>query len=273
MPGFNPGYSNSTIRALILDSQNHNIAYYTAGVNEAHVFRYQYDPSTKQGQSTDLNVVADQVLADELNPASLFAGSNLARTAQLSTDGGWTWKDKLSVLSMFLGKEPFAATSRTFTLTSFRNREIAAIVSEHDRMREDGSGNIRVIRSRDQGDTWDEIARFHGHIPVQDYNEWRPSVFINNNDTSNYFVTTTAAPGGSGTGNPAIKVLETKDGGRTWHEIYSHPVTVYDGRADRIVRAVSQMPNGTGRTLVLSGSDGVWKCDDGQTWKRLGGIQ
>ena len=267
MPGFDLRSFSASVRTIAFDIQNPNIAYYTAGTNEAYVYRYQYDPLTKQGQSTHLKVVANDVLVNEGNNTILFTD-----TARLSTDGGWTWTDKSPVLTKFLGGKEPALSNRHFTLTFIRNKEIGAVAVEFDRMT-DTDAIIKIIRSRDLGDSWEQVSSLESRASYGN-GSW-PKVFRNSNDSSNFFVVTFAAPRGRTDRNraDAVKVFETKDDGRTWHEIYSHTVTK-GGRPGEVVRAIAQLPSTTGRTLVLGGADGVWKSDgEGKTWKRLGGIQ
>jgi photosystem II stability/assembly factor-like uncharacterized protein len=72
-----------------------------------------------------------------------------------------------------------------------------------------------------------------------------------------------------------LRLLETKDDGVTWHEIYSCAATERDvQRETDIIRAVAQSQEGQKRILYVGGRHGLWKSvDEGKTWNKSGGVQ
>ena len=263
LPGVEFRFGNASMSNLEFDPKDHNVAYYCVGVNEYYLYRYQFNSATKQGQAVDLKVVASDVLVDETNPSALFTDST-----HLSPDGGWTWTDKSASLANLFGGVP-ALSNRTFKLVSFRSGEIRAVVGQFDRMSSNGS--ITVIRSPDSGTTWQQVATVESRAPQFQW-QW-PKVFRNRIDSSNFFVVTFASS--QTRGSNAIKLLETKDGGRNWREVYSRTTTQDDNQREaEIIHSVAQIREGANRDLLIGGRYGLWKsADEGATWKRLGGAQ
>lgn len=262
LPGVEFRFGNASMSNLEFDPKDRNIAYYCVGVNEYYLYRYQYSSATKQGQAVDLKMVATDVLVDESNHSVLFTDSG-----HLSSDGGWTWTDKSSSLTSFLGGVP-ALSNRTFKLVSFHNGEIRAVVGQFDRMSSDGT--IKIIQSPDSGNTWQQVGAVESRAPPYQW-QW-PKVFRNGTDPSNFFVVTFTS---QTRGSNAIKLLETKDAGRTWRGIYSRAITPDDNQRDaEIIRGVAQVREGGTRRLLIGGRYGLWtSTDEGTTWKRLGGVQ
>jgi photosystem II stability/assembly factor-like uncharacterized protein len=257
MPGVQLRYSNASVSRLVPDPRDSNIAYYCVGVNEYKVYRYQYDPATKQGVSMDLKTEATEVLVDDSNRLSLYTNKGM-----LSTDGGWTWIDKSSSITKSLGVD-LGSYFPNFTLISFRNGEIVGIVN-HIQDIMSGSGTITVVKSADSGSTWQKVSVVNTRIP--EYGR-HPQIFFNSNDSSNFFLV--------GSDSSKVRLLETKDSGQTWREIYSRSMTRDEsGQYRQIIQSVSQVTEGTGRRLLIGGRYGLWtSIDEGATWKILGGLQ
>jgi photosystem II stability/assembly factor-like uncharacterized protein len=252
MPGFDSRYSNAETSKIEPDPSDRNLLYYSVGVNERYIYRYQYDPSTKQGHAVDLKVVASDILVAEDNNKMLFAGNG-----QLSADGGWTWTDKHEALRDFLGDLV------SFKLISFKGQQLRAAVGRFNPL--NTTSDIRIIQSKNLGSSWEEMKAFQSRLQSL-------KLFVNTNNSSNFFLVTSTMEEMS---ERSVKVLETKNGGEDWNEIYSHAVEKDDWqREPEIVNAVAQIPTSSGRTLLIGGRHGLWKSDDeGKTWKRLGGIQ
>jgi photosystem II stability/assembly factor-like uncharacterized protein len=264
LSGFEFPYSNAAVSSIQFDPKNYSVAYYCSGVNEYYLYRYQLDSATKVGQATNLKVIAWDVLADEANPSVLFTD-----TAHVSSDGGWTWTDKSPSLTKFLGSVPPLST-RTLKLVSFRNAEIRAVIGQFNRM--SGGGIVRIIRSQDSGSSWSAVATIDSRSPEFAWDKW-PRVLRNSNDPSNFFVVA-FVPFPSQHSN-MLRLLETKDDGVTWHEIYSCAATERDvQRETDIIRAVAQSQEGQKRILYVGGRHGLWKSvDEGKTWNKSGGVQ
>jgi Neuraminidase (sialidase) len=137
---------------------------------------------------------------------------------------------------------------------------------------------VTVIKSADMGSTW-QVA---SSLPDEQLMSERAfmsgglMVFPNSNNPLNLFIATVSySKGPYSYRATASKVFETKDGGETWQEVYSRDVTEKDGRQDiETIRGVGQMPTSTGRVLFVGGSHGLWRSEDeGETWKRVGGVQ
>jgi photosystem II stability/assembly factor-like uncharacterized protein len=263
LPGFNPRYGNATMSQLEPDSKDRNLLYYSVGVNEHYIYRYLFDPETHQGQTVDLRTVANEMLVAEDDNKMLFTD-----TLQLSTDAGWTWTDKSTVLNQLLGEAP-ALSTRTIRLLSFQHGIITILVSEFDRM--SGAGSANILQSGDLGSTWEQIGALPGECPPYAWNDW-PKVFANPDDSSNFFAVI-FDPGSSD--EAALRVVETKNRGRSWQDIYSYPVRSDERQSAReVLKAVTQIPGSSKRGLLVGGEHGLWKSEDeGHSWKRLGGVQ
>jgi photosystem II stability/assembly factor-like uncharacterized protein len=268
LSGVTGGALNGEVTKVELDPSDRNILYYSVGVNEREVFRYQYDEATKQGQSVDLKAMGADVMVAEDNNKMMFTA-----TGQLSTDGGWTWTDKSGALARFLPNIK-SGYKQELTLVSFRGAELRIVFGTFDNMSR--SATITVLKSGDLGSTWLPIASLPRHKLV--------GVFRNPHDPTDVFVSTVLFTKGQYVDEPAMaKVIESRDGGQTWNDIYSvTPATTdlksssnyYGNRTATLIRTVCQLPSERGRSLLVGGSNGLWKSDDeGKTWKRLGGVQ
>lgn len=265
LPGFEFRYSNGEVKNLRVGSSNHEIAYYTTGVNERYLFRYQYNAGTKQGQAVDLKTLAVDVLVDEKNPSALFTD-----TAHLSTDGGWTWQDKSKTLAQACKCDVGSGYIGSVKLLSFGGGETRVLISHRGDAFNGYPGAIAILGSHDSGDTWSALAQFDARGLLS-------GPFSNPDDPRNIFLVALSAkgkPGAFGTSytSDSLIVLETKDGGASWHEIYSH-TTSGQFRAEGFIRGVAQVGRKSGRSLLLASREGVLRSDDeGHTWKPLGGI-
>jgi hypothetical protein len=259
--GFDPStqdadfrYGNEIMTAVRFDPSDHNIAYYITGGN---LYRYGYTPATKQGQAADLKIAAQDLLVDTTNHQALYTDMG-----KLSTDGGWTWTDKSSSLTTFLGGTP-ALSNRTQDLISFRGGEISMAVLQYDRLSK--AGTIRIIKSHDAGGSWEQISSLNTRASC--CGGWEPKLFVNETDALNFLLATSAASG--------PQLFETKDGGRTWKNLLQHGLS-HEGKRDdpEAIHTFGQVTEGGGRSLLIGGRYGLWKStDEGDTWKRLGGVQ
>ncbi len=263
VPGINFRYANGSMSRITLDPQNKNVWYYCVGVNEYHLYRYQYDPSTGQGQSVDLKVLAPDVVVAEENNKLLFTGSG-----QLSTDGGWTWVDKSKALSNMV-QGISEGYRKPFKLVSFHNGQILAVVGKSEPTLSGIKASASIIKSSDMGSTWQKVYSFPNE-------QWSQEVFPNPNNPSNFFIATVSHNQVKNSWREtASKVYETQDAGETWHQIYAHDVVQNNGSQDvEKICGVSQMITEAGRVLFVGGSHGLWRSqDEGKTWKRIGGVQ
>jgi photosystem II stability/assembly factor-like uncharacterized protein len=263
LPGVEFKYANGQVLNLRLDPKNHDIAYYSAGVNERYLFRYQYHPETKQGQALDLKTIATNVLVDESHASDLFTD-----TAQLSTDGGWTWSSKSKLLAKACKCEIGSGYLGPVKLISLRGGEIRVLISYGGDWSNSHPGDVAIMRSQDLGDTWSTIAKFNAQ-------GLRGMPFVNSDDSMNVFIAvlaTKVTPLGSYRAEK-VSLLETHDGGASWKEIYSHGVT--GGiPGEGLIRGVAQVTGTEGRVLLLATSEGLLRSeDDGKTWNGLGGIR
>jgi photosystem II stability/assembly factor-like uncharacterized protein len=249
------------------DPGNKNIFYYCVGVNECHLYRYQYGSGDGNGQSVDLKVLAPDVLVAEDNNKVIFTGS-----CQLSTDGGWTWVDKSGALANRV--QGIRSGYRIpFKLLSFRDGQLLAVVSFKDRFT--GSAVVTVLKSLDMGTSWQEVSSLPNQelmSPVESHGG-DLMVYQNRDDPSNFFIGTVSYLRNQVEGS---KVFETKDACRTWREIYFRKVATYPNGAEDLeyIRGVATVPTAKGRALLVGGNHGLWKSEDeGKTWKRVGGVQ
>lgn len=268
LPGVGFPYAGGHMTTLQFDSNTPDIAYYSVGVNERHLYRYQYHPESKQGQAVDLKTLAVEMLVDESNHANLFTD-----TALLSADGGWTWADKSKQLAKACKCNVGSGYPGAARLLSFRNGEIRALIIHDGNMAWNGfPGDIAIVRSTDLGDTWDTVTKLDIHGLMG-------GPFINPDDAMNVFIVAVTAPKGtSGFGGMSyrpdiVKVLETKDGGASWNEIYRHTASVQSpGRL--LVRGVAQIKRAGGRSILMATKEGLMRSEDeGRTWTTLGGLR
>ena len=250
-----PGIQNGmTFNKIEPDPKDENVLYYCVGINECHVFRYQYEPSTGQGQAINLKVLGPDIVVEDDNSKMLFTG-----TGQLSTDGGWTWTDKSKALSNLV-QGIAEGYRRPFKLVSFHGGQILAVVGKSEPTLSGTKASVSIIKSSDMGDTWQKVYSFPNE-------QWSEEVFLNPNNPSDFFIVTSSSS--------TSKVYETQDAGENWHQIYARDVVQKNGWQDvEKIRGVSQMTAGSGRILFVGGSHGLWKSEDeGQNWKRIGGVQ
>jgi photosystem II stability/assembly factor-like uncharacterized protein len=266
VPGVNFQFAGGAMTTFQFDTTTHDIAYYSVGVNERHLFRYQYSPETRQGQSVDLKTIAVQVLVDESNHSDLFTD-----TARLSTDGGWTWTDKSKQLAKACKCDIGTRYLGPAKLLSFRGGEIHALIDYDGNAFNGYPGDIALVRSRDLGETWDVIAKLDAHKLLA-------GPFINPDDAMNVFIGALTAPKGTpgafgASYRPdAVLVLETKDGGATWKEIYRRAVSG-QFRGQGLIRGITQLNRAGGRSILMATSEGLLRSEDeGRTWSPLGGI-
>ena len=203
-------------------------------------------------------------------------------TGKVSTDGGWTWADKSNALSRLKIEVFTSGYVWPFRLLSFRNGEIRAVFSQTNQWT--GDRVVRIVRSRDLGDTWDEASSLPNHAVIGIENlvmemltERRMMLFFNPTDPSNAFIATLAY-----SKRQSFPVLSgssvTRDEGQGRHmasnllqETHRNSTSKRAG-GDR-PRRMSNL-NDPQRTLFIGGSRGMWKSEDeGQAWKQLGGVQ
>jgi len=268
MPGFDFLYYQAKVTDLKFDPVRPNVLYYSTGVNERHIMRYQFNRGTGQGQAVDLKTYAEMLVVDQSSPNAIFTDQ-----AQLSTDGGWTWTDKSGALSSACRCDIKNYYNGGPKPLSFHGGEIRILIAFGADAFNSYPGEIDVMRSLDLGDSWDRISK----LAVSGL---RAGPFVNPDDSQDVFIAAVfgqeKGPGGFGLGPSyrvdTLKVLETSDGGGTWKEIYTRPVSG-EHPGEGFLHGVTQFKRNGGRSILLATSDGLIRSDDeGQTWSRLGGI-
>jgi len=270
LPGFTLPDSSGSMSKLELDPQDPNLAYYCIGTNERHLFRYHYDPATRQGQSVDLKVLAPDVVVAEDNPKVLFTSSG-----QLSTDGGWTWIDKSKPLAALVDtnvKEGYVGPVR---IVSLLKGELRAVVYRRAVSLGYEPGVTRIVKSNNLGDSWEQVTAFReALLQSSGFGGQGFGVYRNPHDSANFFIATFVNAKPPQTSR--VRVLETRDRGETWREIYSspHAQVGFPGEVREVVKTVVRVQNGSESSLWVGGLRGLWKSDDeGKTWKPVGGVQ
>jgi photosystem II stability/assembly factor-like uncharacterized protein len=253
--------ANDSVSKVVLDPADRTLLYYTAGVNENSLYRYKYNPALNEGQTVDLNVPASDLVVCEDNPKLILAG-----VGKFSADGGWTWQNKSAALNQYLTRNYGEGYRRgDLTLLSCRAGEFRVLVYHYDSQL--ASEAFWVMRSNNLGDSWEVAGSYKGQLK---------RLFINPDDSSNMFVVVqTFVKAGYSTRSDAIRVLETKDSGNTWQEVYAYRLSKEDEyHENEIVNVVSQVKADVGRSLFVGGVIGLWRSDDeGKSWYRLGGIR
>ncbi len=269
MPGFNAIYSGGQVTDFKFDPVHHNVAYYSTGVNERHLMRYQYNTDTKQGQSVDLKTQAVALVVDQTNPSAIFTAK-----AQLSTDGGWTWTDKSHALAAACKCDVTTYYVGPVSPLSFRGGDIRLLVANGNNALNGYPGDIFVMRSQDSGDSWNVISKLAA-------SGLRAGPFVNPDDSQNAFIAAVFAqqsgPGGFGLGPSysatTLKVLETSDGGATWKAILTR-AAVGQNPGVGFLHGVAQLKQNGGRAILLATNAGLLRSEDeGRTWTKLGGLQ
>ena len=266
MPGFNAIYSGGQVTDFKFDPVHHNVAYYSTGVNERHLMRYQYNPDTKQGQSVDLKTLAVSLVVDPANPAAIFTDK-----AQLSTDGGWTWIDKSHALAAACKCDVTTYYVGPAKPLSFRGGDIRLLIAEGSNAFNGYPGDIVVMRSQDSGDSWNALSK----LPISGL---RAGPFVDPDNPDDAFVAAVfsqGTPGAFGSSYRAttVKVLETQDGGATWKEILTR-AAVGQNPGVGFLHGVAQFKQNGGRSILLATSEGLLRSgDEGRTWAKLGGLR
>jgi hypothetical protein len=256
-------YGNLSVSCLHIDPQGQSVVYYCT---EETLYRYQFDATSGQGHAVNLKALAADVRIDELNHLALYTD-----TGKFSLDGGWTWIDKSKQLAKICGCDNGERYITAAKLLSFHGGELRALIVARGDAFNGYPGDVTIIRSQDMGDTWNVVERLKAHGLVG-------GPFINSADSANIFIavqTAQGTPGVLGTSykTDSVKVLETKDGGKSWNEVYSHAAGG-QFQTQGLVRGVAQVKSDTGRSLLLATREGLLKSDDeGTNWKKLGGIQ
>lgn len=252
--------NDDLVSKIAFDPVDKTLLYYTAGVNDYHLYRYKYSQTAPEGQTVRLNVFGGDIVVCGERSKILYAG-----VGQLSTDGGWTWTDKSQALTKYIERN-FAKTYRRtdFTLLSCVNSTIRIAI--HRGRSSFQEGRSQIIVSSDLGDTWAVLYSFPS-------NEELMRIFVDSERPNEMFAVTAVF---DARGNlSVVRVLETNDFGATWRVIFSRALDRDDrNHASDIVRSVAQLVSKGGRSIFLGGRIGLWRSDDeGRSWSRLGGVR
>jgi photosystem II stability/assembly factor-like uncharacterized protein len=254
--------ANDSVSKIVFDPIDKGLLYYCAGVNEHRLYRYKYNPNSNEGQAVDLNTEAADIVVCESNPKMLYAG-----VGQLSTDGGWTWNDKSEALGKYIDLSWAKGYRREdFTLLSFQGKEIRIALHRYDTYMH--AGGFGIIKSTDLGDRWEVVKSFDGQELTR--------IFVNPDDSKNMFVAVRRfVKDQYSSKGDTVNLLETKDGGAIWSELYSYKLTASDEHQEReIIRCVTQFSSNSGRSILLGGRLGLLRTnDEGKSWVRLGGAR
>ncbi|HEX4963451.1 MAG TPA: hypothetical protein VF173_21665 [Thermoanaerobaculia bacterium] len=252
------GALNDSVNKIAFDPVDKSLLYYSAGVNDYHIYRYKYD-ANGNGQAVDLKVLAADVVVSEDKPKMIYAG-----VGQLSTDGGWTWLDKSAALARYI--EPNRAKSYRrpdFTLLAFRGNEIRIAIHRYDTYLH--SGGFSILKSGNLGESWDIASSFPG--------ERLTGIFVDPNDSTHMFAISERFGKRGNARENSVEVKETKDWGGTWKTIFVHRLASDDeNREGDSVAAVYGL-SGV-RSIFVGGRIGLWKSENGgESWRQIGGAQ
>lgn len=273
--GVRAAAANDNVSKIAFDPMDKSLLYYCAGVNDYRLYRYKYNPNTNEGQAVDLNVNATDVIVCEDNSKMIFIkdrrelyaddaslsnpyGTKTNRYGLLSTDGGWTWKDKSAGLAKF--------ETNDMVPLSFRGNEIWVALLNYYNPFSHPAG-LWILKSTNLGESWEVVKSFSGMECTH--------IYVNPEDSKDISVVLKHFTKDETSRVDFITVLETQDSGDSWNFCYSYRLTTGDENYDRqIVRSVCQFSSGNKRTMLLGGRIGLLRSDDqGKTWVRLGGVR
>jgi hypothetical protein len=267
MPGFNFVYANGSVTALKFDPTHHNILYYSTGVNERHLMRYQYNADSGQGQAVDLKTQSASLVVDQMNSSAIFTDK-----AQLSTDGGWTWSDRSRALNAACKCDVSSYYIGPAKSLSFRNGELRVLIAYGVNAFNGYPGEIATMVSKDSGASWQRVSLLSA-------TGLRAGPFVDPDDSTTAFIVALTAPQGTPGAFGAsfrpdnLKVLETNDGGETWKEIARHHAS-NGNNSPVFFHGINKFSSQGRHSLLLATSEGLLRSDDeGRTWEVLGGIR
>lgn len=244
-------YNNDYISDFIFDPKDKNAKYACAGVNDYSLFKYKYIESSKQGNWMKLKDGAKNLIIAEDDNNKLLIGNG--EHLNMSTDGGWTWKDFSKNI------EKFISSSNAFFLYPlyFKSGEIIIFISNYHSL---WGGNSVLIYSNDLGNNWNIL---------KEMKDSRVSlIYINPIDSNNIFL-------GSNDGkNKRVVIIQSVDKGRTWKPfcIYT-PKKQLDYR-DRVNIFLTVAHEGDKTAIYIGTPEGLYKTlDDGLSWELLGGVK
>lgn len=237
---FKIGYSRYYGFCFAFDPVEPNIKYVC---NHEQLFRF--DNRTGNRIELKLDKPRHSLIIAHDDPKKLLAGFNL------STDGGWTWKDisaGITAVDNYLTKSNIDVWNGSIVPVHFDSAEIIIFVSIK---------NARfLLSSRDSGNSWQALRKI---TTPKCY------VWINPSNHDHLFW------GYQEKEKETIQLTESLDRGRTWK-----PFCIYTPSGKDVFDvgpSIAFITEDGKKAIYIGTKDGLYKTSDGGiTWKPVGGI-
>lgn len=238
---FSFAFSNDFISDFCYDLTKSNVKYFSAGVNDFSIYRYDQDNNSR----VKLNVNATKMLIDSNNPNRFLTNSLM-----YSDNSGWTWKD-------ISGNLP-DDYEKVVDLIYFNNNYIIISVKTYNAVTD--KSIMKILCTTNMGISWTLIRQL----------ENASLLYFNPHDIKNLFIVI------RDNSLRVISVMQSNDGGNTWHTIQAYQYSRYDdlGTVSNYFKCISVLYENNNKIIYIGGDFGLKKSlDNGKSWIQICPIQ